>query len=523
MFSTIFEERDKKITHLIKLGDCLGRSLRENVSLFAINSEESEVTYLTESNLLITGKYTLGDDVSINNIEIQESSVFEDEAKFDGLVNESIHSFIQDIHFNEYGKAESSFEDILNLWENRLKLGTLQKKLHDKASKLSDIENILEADEINQLAELTPQLVEFLSENFDRISKVPEIRNAVNLSNSVSKAFNFPRLSYEELLEGGSYTLKDGNTESIYEMICRQELVKKELLESKRSFDTIWATNDKVQNLASMMFEEDIQVVTALAEALKEVPYLAMASKKSLTETFSKCLGQTDGIGVSDKDIQEYASKIFEIKKEAKEMFIESLSEKYGVNIQNLQEPANFKSLINTQIVIFESLSRLVPKGSVLKVVLSEAAASLRTKSGVEAIDLNDYIFEIFNEAGYGDLIEEASDTKSPKINLKRISKDLKGAQDLITNLKDKVDQYDSNETTADAPEAKQEAPPKASEPTEEMPPEEGEAKPETPEEGTEEDAVNDLNDLEAMIDDIGAELGNKSEPSDEPKEEAEE
>ena len=39
MFSNLFEERDKTITHLVKLGDCIGRSLRENVSLFSIDSE----------------------------------------------------------------------------------------------------------------------------------------------------------------------------------------------------------------------------------------------------------------------------------------------------------------------------------------------------------------------------------------------------------------------------------------------------------------------------------------------------
>ena len=47
-----------------------------------------------------------------------------------------------------------------------------------------------------------------LGEDFDEIRK---IRNAVNLSNSVSKAFDFPRLSYETLLAntgagGGLFT-----------------------------------------------------------------------------------------------------------------------------------------------------------------------------------------------------------------------------------------------------------------------------------------------------------------------------
>ena len=287
MFSTIFEERDKRITYLIKLGDCLGRSLRENVSLFGINGDENEVTYLTESNKLITGNFTIGKDVALSNIEIQDSSVFDDESAFDGLVSKKIHSFVESIHYGEYASADNSFDDILGLWEDRLKLTNLQKKIFEKSESLQSIEQIIESEEIQKVIEVTPQIQEFLQENFDKISQVPEIKNAVNLSNSVAKAFDFPKRDYDALVENNGYILKDGVSDSIYEMICRQELVKKELLESKRDFQTIWATNSNIRKLAGMMFESDEAIVTTLAECLKEVPYLAMASKKSLTETFT--------------------------------------------------------------------------------------------------------------------------------------------------------------------------------------------------------------------------------------------
>jgi hypothetical protein len=518
MFSTIFEERDKRITYLIKLGDCLGRSLRENVSLFAINGDEEEVTYLTESNKLISGKFHIGKDVSLTDISIEDSSVFEDDEAFDGVISQKIHTFVENVHYGEYNSADSSFDTILSLWEDRLKLSNLQKKLYEKSEQLAEIETILESEEIQNVIEVAPQIQEFLEENFDKISTVPEIKNAVNLSNSVSKAFNFPRLDYDTLLENGGYILKDGVSESIYEMICRQELVKKELLESKKDFESIWATNPNIQRLSGMMFESDEAIVTALAESLKEVPFLAMASKKTLTETFSNCLSNTDGVGITDKDIQEYASKIFEIKKEVKQMYIDSLNEKYGVNIQNLQEPATFKSLINTQIIIFESLSRLAPKGSVIKQVLAEAAGSLKGKSGVESIDLNEIIYELFHSAGYGDLIEEASAAKSPKINLKRVATDLDNAQNIIATLKEKVGaQLSSDETTEDEmPAAPEEAAAPEPSPEEEVPPMPEEPAPEeaaageegAPAPGGEEDAINDLNQLEAMVSDLMAELG---------------
>lgn len=532
MFQTLFEERDKKITHLIKLGDCIGRSLRENVVLFSIDSANDLVTYLTESNNVISGNYTIGPDVILSNIEVQDADVFQDEESFDRMVENKIHSFVENIHYSSYSEADDSFDDILALWENRVKLGSLQEKVAIKASKLEAIENIMESDEVSKFLEIRPQIVEFLSENFDKITQVPEIKNAVVLSNSVSDAFNFRKLTLEELEERGSYILKEGTSESVYEMICRQELVKRELIESKKEFDVIWATNKHIKQLAGMIFEENDTLVPVLAEALREVPYLAMASKKSLFNTFSNCLSQVDGVGISESDIQGFASKIFEIKKEVKDMFIETISEKYGVNIQNLQEPVSFKSLVNTQIVIFESISRLAPKGSIIKQVTSDVAAALKTKHGVEAIDLNEAIYDMFCSAGYVEQLQEATAEKSGKVNLKRIAKDLGDARDLITNLRDKVadSQYNSDETTEDAKETKGEkastaAPKKPAEAapappaSDDVAPEDGEASPEVPETKSEDEAVEDLASLENMVADIAAELGIKDEPQEETEE----
>jgi hypothetical protein len=515
MFSNLFEERDKTITHLVKLGDCIGRSLRENVSLFSIDSANSQVSYVTNSGMVISGKYVIGEDIGIDSIKVQDSSVFQNGEEFDNFVNEKIHSFVESVHYGEYATADSSFDDVLSLWESRLKLSSIQNRLMEQSEKLSQIEQILESDQFQKLMEVTPQLQDFLRENIEKVTSVPEVRNAVNLSNVVSNAFNFPRLTLEELEENSSYTLKNGVNESIYEMICRQELVKRELIESKKSFDTVWADNTSIRKLASMIFEGDEAVVGALSEALKEVPYLSLASKRSLFNTFTNCLANADGIGVSEKDIQSYASRIFEYKKDVKELFIDTINEKYGVNIQNLQSPASFKSLANTQVVIFEALSRLAPKGSVLKEVLSEMAQCLKNKSGVECIDVNDFLMEMFVSVGYDCVLEEAETKDLPKVNFKRVSKDLIDIQDLVMTLKQKVQdqEYPSDENLAPEEEApakaaqKEPAPePPAPEPAPEAAPEEAPA--EAPEPQAQDDVVNDLADLENMVADIAAELG---------------
>lgn len=459
MFTRLFEERDKTISRLVKLGDCIGRSLRENVMLFSIDSNTDEVTYLSESRKVISGNFSIDKDVSLNNIQIQEASVFEDGEAFDGFVSEKMHSFIESIHYSEYSDADDTFGDILSLWENRLKLGSIQQRLQEQSERLSAVENILESEAFANVVEVSPQLVGFLAENIDKITQVPEIRNAVNLSNAVSNAFNFPRLTVEELAENGEYVLNNGVNESIYEMICRQELVKRELLESKRDFETVWATQPAIQELASCIFESDEKTVTALSEAIKEVPYICLASKRSLFDTFSNALGSVEGAtGISEGDIKSFASRIFEYKKEAKEMFVSSLSEKYGVNVQNLSNPASFKSLANTQVVIFEALSRLAPKGSVLKGTLSEMASSLKGKHGVECIDVNDYLLEAFVAAGYDRLIAEG-EVEEKDIDFKRVSKEIKDIENLVMSIKEKLASkdaaYESDENLEDEPEKK--------------------------------------------------------------------
>jgi hypothetical protein len=538
MFTTLYENRDKKISQLVKLGDCIGRSLRENVSLFAIDGSNQIVTYITESNKVISGNFSIGAETSITNIRIQDSEIFEDDSVYQKFINSKVSSFVKDIYENDYKSANSNFGEILSLWENRLKFDNVQNKLNEKTEKLRKVEKIMESDEFKRFLELEPQIVQFLKTNFKKISRVPEIRNAVNLSNTISEAFNLQRLDYKTLEEQKTFVLQDGPTSTMYDMICRQELVKKELLESKKEFDTIWASNQAIQKLASCIFEEDAKVIAALSEAIKEVPYVALASKNNLYKTFSSCLASVEGLGVTEKDIQKYASKIFEAKKEVREYLINSLNEKFGINVLNLQDPPSFKSLVNTQIIIFETLSRLAPNGGAVKKTLSELAESLKNKSGVEAIDVNDFIYNMFISSGYGQILDENRlVSKYATIDFKRIAKDLQAMSSVVAGMRDNLgpsveqdDQYETDENLdqgeMESEEGEEEAPEMEQEPEEmeapepevpqgqEMPPMEGEQAPEEEmgeqvptEEKNPEQIKADIAKLEAMIKDLADEL----------------
>jgi len=281
-------------------------------------------------------------------------------------------------------------------------------------------------------------------------------------------------------------------------MICRQELVKKELVESKKQFNYVWATNSVIKNLASCIFESEEKIEEALVKAIQEVPYFALASKKAINETVTNCLSRVDGLGVDEKDITEYASRLFEAKKEAREVVIQTLNEKYGVDVQNLSEPVSFKSLSNTQVIIFETLSRLAPKGSVLKTVLSEAASFMKGKFGVECIDVNELIYEMFQQSGYLEDFGLENSRLDESVDLKRITKDITEAK---VAEKPKTEEPKSEE--APAKEEEEEQP---EETAEEAPEEEKEEKKKVK---TQDDVIDDLSTFEKLVKDISSELKN--------------
>jgi hypothetical protein len=182
--------------------------------------------------------------------------------------------------------------------------------------------------------------------------------------------------------------------------------------------------------LAGLLYSEDSVIAEALVAAVKEVPYLALASKKQLTETFKNALNLNNVKDINISDIQKFSSFIFEMKKPIKSELISHLNERYGINVQNLKEPATFKGLLNTQISIFETLAKISPKKSVQKTVLMELAESLKTKNGVESIDCNEVIQEVFIAAGYDELV--INESLGSYLDFNKIATDLTKVSDIL-------------------------------------------------------------------------------------------
>jgi len=175
MLTNIFESRNKTFLNLVKLGDYLGRSLRENVEIFSV--ENDEVTYLTESGHVIKGtfgKYGLG----IQDIEVQDADIFEDKKLYSNMADKKVSNLLADILENDLSNARKSFDSILSLWETKLKFDRTKTRLQDKASRFDESFKITSTPEFERVAEFKGELIKLLKENADYV-KIPEIRSTI--------------------------------------------------------------------------------------------------------------------------------------------------------------------------------------------------------------------------------------------------------------------------------------------------------------------------------------------------------
>lgn len=422
------------MTSILKLSDYLSRSLRENVELFDLDGDE--VTYVTEGGEIIKGLFSIqGQAVKLDKIEVTSADLFLKDEKFDKFVNSKSTQFLKSLNENDYQKVNVSFEDLLSLWEKRLLFDKVTEKLARKRQKFNDSTAILSQPEAMKLNEISQDLVGFLIENREKIINISEIKNSVKLLNVLSTAFNFPRVTATELAETGEYKIEGGLNESIYEIICRQELIRKELLESQENFDGAWATNAVISELAQCVYEKDDTIVlTKLVEAFKEVPYIALAAKKSLTKAFTQSLSLNDIETIPLKDIKSFSSRVYEAKKPLKEYIIKTLNEQYGINIQNLKDIPSFKDLVKTQIVIFETLGKISPKDSIQAQVLLDMSKMLSNKSGAESLDVNNHIHALFEAAGYTELLTEMN--LMDFIDFDRVAQDLGAIGNILKMIK---------------------------------------------------------------------------------------
>lgn len=378
----------------------LSRVVRENMVLFDFDARTQRASFLTESNLLVdcvVGTET--GNVSLHDIQVNEANTLFSNESVDGRVNESVGAFISSLRNDEYTDAENSFSTLLEAFEGRSKINELREKLERRSGCFGDSQKILESAEYSKLQEVKDKVVEYVKENQESILQFEDIANSLKLSNALGKAFNTPRKSWDDIVSEGSLQVPVHSRKTVFEMVCSQELIRSEINESKENFSRSWIKNDKISKLASCIYNDDAVVLESLKEAVADVPYLALASKADLKTVFASIYESSDVVNISQKDIREYVARIFEFKKPIKQQILSELNEAYGINVQNLKFVPTFSNLAKAQSVFFEALAAIDDKESVVRDVFESFSKALRKKGGIETLDVNDFVFEVFSEA----------------------------------------------------------------------------------------------------------------------------
>ena len=394
----LFNNRNKNFARLSEAGDYLGRRLRENLVIFEIDDSQETVTYVTESNNLISCSYkeTKG-KLTFENFNVDNLDTITSDDSIDLQVENKITDFIDALSRSRYDTAETSFTSVIDSFKMRAKIEESRKKLNKRVSRFSENYNITSTKAFKKFNESIPLLEKFLSENRDSLIENKKLVEGLRLSKVVGDTYDLPKLTLEALKDE-FVVIPTNSKKTLYEMVCEKELVRKELMEAKESFSNIWAKNDRIGALASHIYSTDDTIKGSLKEAVSEVPYLALSNKVDLVTVMESVFQVTNPGNISKKDIREYVNKIYEFKKPLKSLVLETLNNIYGVNVQSLRFIPSFKGLAEVQSEVMAILSESAGEG-ILSDVLKEFSTSLSRKGGVQVLDVATLLSNVMKEA----------------------------------------------------------------------------------------------------------------------------
>jgi len=511
MLTNLIENRGKEFSNLIKIGDYLARTLRENVEMFGV--EGGVVTYLTESGNVITGNYSFKPTLKLSNLQVEDASILENQKVYENSVNNKITSMLSNLIEDDYSDAEGSFDEILSLFEAKMSYSRIKSRLQEKVERFGEQTSIISSKEFGRLYEAKDHLINYLKENKEVI-QTPGIQNGMKLTALVSTSFELPRMDIEEIRESKTFEVCPKGKIDLYEYLCRKELVQKEIMEAKQSFDKIWIDNQQVHELATLVFENDEEAIRhQVAQTITEIPYFALATKKQISEILKNAMSLNE-TQVKQKDLNSFATDVYRMKKPVKSFVLETLNEKYGIDIKRLTDIPTFKNLALTEAELLRALASRTPEGSLIQKTLIELAQILPSKDGAETIDLADFLNEVFAEAEYYESLNESN--LMNYMDFSKVAEDLGKIGDVLKMLSPKLqdmadggvemegEEEEADLGSEDPMDSGEEAPPPGADADvaaaevqgeEEMPPEEGEEEMPPEEEEVDETPEGDIED----------------------------
>ena len=396
----LFVSRDKNYARITEAGDYLGRRLRENLVIFDIDDSKNSVTFVTESNHLISCDYKeIKGRLTLENFIVEDVNTITSDEAIDNRVEAEVHKFMESLVSDRYDVAEVNFDNIVESFAMRAQIGNSRKKLSKKLDRFNESYNIFETKAYKKFNEALPLLKKFLEENVESLSDNAKLVEGLRLSKVVGDTYDLPKLDIENLKE--EFVVVPSNSKrTLYEMVCDKELVRKELLEAKDSFSKMWHNNDHVASLASKIYSNDSTIKSTLREAVAAVPYLALSNKVDLTNVMDATFQVSNPGTVPQKDIREFVNKIYEFKKPLKTMVLEALNSKYGVNIQSLRFVPSFKGLAEVQSEVLDMIAESCDEG-ILCDVLKEFASCMSRKGGVQVLDIANTLSEVMTESNF--------------------------------------------------------------------------------------------------------------------------
>ena len=399
--NNIFTSRDKNFVKLTLAQDYLSRLVRENMTVFNYDGMKHKVTFLTESEALISCDVSFAEEgATLSKFTVGNVSDVLSDERVDAIVNEEVGSFLSNIQKDNFGTADENLNNIFESFKARSEITKTRVSLAKKMERFGVSHQITDSESFAKINEMKSALVEFLKENKESISKSSDIANSSKLANLLGVAFDAPRMDLEKLPEEKSIFVDYNTNKSVYELVCQQELISSELVESKENFSKTWINNETIHKLSSCLYSDDKTIASVLEEAIKEVPYLALASKASIKETLTLVYDSSKQENITKKEIKAFTSKLFEMKKPVKEAVIKTLNEKHGINVQNLKFIPSFTNLAKAQSVFFEALGTFAGKNApALRDTLKEFAKAIHKKTGIQTLDVNDYITEVLSES----------------------------------------------------------------------------------------------------------------------------
>lgn len=448
-FNSFFGSRDRQLTKINEAVDYLSRKTRQNLAILNIDSKEQIVSLVSENDQLVECSYDVTPQgFRFTGLNVKALNEVLSDSYVDSYTSERVSNFVGNLKENNYDDANSNFDELIDAFTARSQISEYRSLVH-KAKESLD-RNLFEAknEKFSQLKEIKEKLIEEVTavEEFDI-----DILNALKLNNAISKAFQLPKEDIENLQE---LSVPNNQSSNLYQMICENELMRKEIINAKGSLANAWHNNKKISDLASCIYENDDKVGEKILEVVEEIPYFAIASKREIQEVLASTYEVINPGTVSTKDIRKFTSKIFEAKKPVKEVVVEMLNLNYGININNLKMVPSFKTLAESQSALFNLLSEHVEKGGICQKMLKEFSSHIKNKSGVAVLDISDFIQEVFSNIEFAD--SEASNFMKP-VNLTEAVKDfVKGNGKDEDDKDDEDDKVDAKKLKAVAKKAKE-------------------------------------------------------------------